>query len=177
MPDLFNEDADIADLFPHMDGVILMNSIWRTYVVPNTLPVPYFHESDPTVPLITRHPLNHRDVDASLEDTVSSVLRLGILFVVSSRTVLQQTRIAGHMLSVGAATHCNSVYEAKRREPDNPYVLATIAAGIQDPVILRMDTPKSVIRKIILEHNDFHAGAPNTYVQRFWFSCVTRSYS
>ena len=45
-------------------------------------------------------------------------------------------------------------------------MLATLASGVEDPVIIRVDTPKSVIRKIILEHNNFHSGAPNTYVQR-----------
>ena len=57
------------------------------------------------------------------------------------------------------ATLVEAVYEAKRREPDNAHVIATIEGGIMNPVMLHPNIRKDVCIYIKEEGNDWHFGS------------------
>ena len=63
------------------------------------------------------------------------------------------------------ATLTEAVYEAARREPTNPHVVATIQAGIDDCTEYHEDIPTDVELWIIDKHNMFHHGSGVSLLQ------------
>ena len=96
--DMFQEHAELADLFPNQKGQMLHAAISRTYIRRRTAgqglhtdPIQYFVGGQSMERAISRHPLNRRDVDQSLEEMTQSLMARGLIDGVSSRTLLQET--------------------------------------------------------------------------------------
>ena len=157
-----NRNATLEQLFGDLTGILLHRKIWQVYVVNKTrvTMVPYFTSSG--LRALRRHPLNMRVVDASLEEITESILNMGYVAVMTSRPMLQETGEPGIYYVVGAASRIDGVYLAIERDPNNKFVQACSQQGLEDPIIIREDTPPCVVTHLVLDNNSFHKGAPNT---------------
>ena len=95
---------------------------------------------------LARHPLNSRYQESVLAQYEKGILEHGVVEGVRGVPWLQQAK-SGHvklyMITNGTVTM--ALYRAKRKHPDNPQVLATIAAGLKGCTIMHADMPSDVV--------------------------------
>ena len=106
-----------------------------------------------------------RQVGTHSSDMVDKIRTRGTQVQYRGRPVLVVTTHPQHFQSAGAGTFCDSFYEALRLYPDVPNVRMSHEIGLEDATILILNTPSDVIEHIVFEHNTFHEGAPNTFLQ------------
>ena len=150
--------------FPNAKEVQLFRLIWKHFVQQRSFTCPWFTQSGARA--ITRHDLNERDTEGTHEPLINSFLTEGVYFGVGSRPVLQRTSPdAETWWAVGAGNRTDCFYTAKKREPDNDFILDAEHHGLEDCVQLTDDCPSDVIALLVSNLNNFHGGAGNTHIQ------------
>eukprot|EP00959_Pyramimonas_sp_CCMP1952_P124956 2612041-Pyramimonas_sp.AAC.3 len=62
-------------------------------------------------------------------------------------------------------TRSRAFYAAEESQPDNEFILAAIAAGLDGCQILNMRTPRVILECMRDYHNNFHAGATYSFIE------------
>ena len=159
----FQKCPSINERFPGATGVILLQLIWNLYVLHKHSDIAWFTSTGARA--ITRHPLNMRNIGKVLEEIVQSMLENGWLMCVSNRPIMMATENSEVFTAVGAGSRTDSFYIALERAPQNKLIQACLKHKLQDAVILHKDTPEDVVNFLVVRHNDFHSGSPNTHIQ------------
>lgn len=55
--------------------------------------------------------------------------------------------------------------QAKKRQPENPQVIASINAGVTNATIWHTESPDDVVSWLKKYHNQFHTGAGYSFVE------------
>ena len=67
------------------------------------------------------------------------------------------------LLTFGTLT--GAIYIADREDPENPQVVATIKAGLQNCTLFRRDTPEKELRWLKDFHNRWHGGSQTSFME------------
>ena len=114
--------------------------------------------------LMERDRLNLRDQRHHEEDLVSSILENGVVPSVRGAPWARYGADGvAQMITWGSLS--SAAYEAHRRQPTNPQVLASLAAGVTFATIWNGNTPDDVISWLKKYHNQFHTGAGYSFVE------------
>eukprot|EP00974_Lingulodinium_polyedra_P074535 7223336-Lingulodinium_polyedra.AAC.1 len=70
-----------------------------------------------------------------------------------------------HFLAIGAGTMIDAFYDAHRKFPDVENVRLSKEAGLEGVVVFMAGMPRDSVEHLVVEHNTFHEGAPNTFLQ------------
>ena len=170
----FDEDQSIGDRWPNSRSQstrnnLVMQHIWGTYVTHRSLTVPWFSGGHRTL-YRSRH--NQRDVGDAGDEMTESLLTHGVLVMYRGRPLLQETGSPERWDVVGAGTLVDNWYVAHARAPDNPFIAASLAVGLEDCTVLHARTPADVVKLLTQEHNSFHKGAPTTWLQVFLWAVL-----
>ena len=78
--------------------------------------------------------------DGVEEEFASLILQYGVLAMFRGVAIAVETESANvyHMISAGSMV--NAFYIAHGREPDNPNILATMSAGLENVLLLKRET-------------------------------------
>ena len=139
-----------------------MQHIWGTYVTHRSLTVPWFIGGHRT---LYRSQHNQRLVGDAGDEMTESLLTHGVLVMYRGRPLLQETGSPERWDVVGAGTLVDNWYVAHASAPDNPFIAASLAVGLEDCTVSHARTPADVVKLLTQEHNSFHKGAPTTWLQ------------
>ena len=162
--------------WPDKQGVVLLKHIWSIYVIDRSRGVAYFDEQGTR--LLTRHPLNTRDVDGMSEEMADLILKVGVQSDKRGKPILMPQRdeagVPGGAFTfkefekcwvIGGGTMVDGVYIAAARDPSNPQILQTLSQGLEDAIVVHPSTPSDIVAYVTDEHNSFHLGSPSTFLQ------------
>ena len=117
-----------------------------------------------------------RNIGKVPEEIVQSMLENGWLMCVSNRPIMMATENSEVFKAVGAGSRTDSFYIALELAPQNKLIQACLKQKLQDAVILPKDTPVDVVNFLVVRHNDFHSGSPNTHIQAYpWLRMCNQS--
>ncbi|CAK0825346.1 unnamed protein product, partial [Prorocentrum cordatum] len=166
---MFNSLRHISERFPNMHGNELQHRVFRDYVI---------SQQDVTLRLIdeqgeetlTRHRVNKRDHQAVREQYVQNVLTQGVVVGVRGQPwAVPNDRVSPggvqHHGLISCATLTESLYEARRRDPGNRFVVQTIRDGLPNAKIFHPRTPDDVLYYLRSLHNQFHRGAGTSHLE------------
>lgn len=129
-----------------------------------TTTLPWFTEGGERS--VVRHACNNRVQESVVEQYAGGIREKGIVPGVRGEGWFQWSKGRSlPALAVSFGTLADAAYVAFERWPEDEYVAATKAAGLQGCRMLHERTPRSVITWLVDYHNTFHGGAGYTVLQ------------
>lgn len=181
----YTEHMTIFQRFPDVPapgGIRMVNRLLKYYQKQTTeIPqmvnnvIPWFDKAT-GAPNFRPHPLNVRQHDTVLDEYEESILEHGIaqdcrgrLFATMSMHPVPG-KVGQFMESfplelVTWGTLARAFYSVVQRHPSHPNVVESLAAGLDNIVVLSGRTPRDVVEFLRDFHNSFHHGASDSFIK------------
>ena len=154
--------------YQNCTGLKLKQCIWRDWVRNKGLKLLFFSSNQRSM---ERHPKNLKGVDAVSHDMAERLGREGLMeefrskIIVMAREPNDTAPECQFYWVVSGGTLTDAVYIAASRNPENEMVALTLDIGLEDVIEITNPCPDDVVEYLTDKGNDFHDGAPNTWVQ------------
>ena len=142
----------------------MQSKIDKIYLRKTGVLIPYEKDGKPNA---IKHRLNSRGQDMVEEVYMQRILKDGMMQAARGRPKYTPSLVEGgpvELITCGTTT--SAVYRAKAKDPENPFVKATLAAGLVDCDEYDNQTPDDVLCWMRDVYNKFHQGSRTSLIER-----------